>query len=256
MLRHDEPMQTNPRHLPLAGAYNFRDLGGYPTVDRRVTRWGQLFRSDTLHELTEGDLDVLRGIGLASVIDLRTAAEVKQTGRGPLATGPISYLHVSVIQDDSTPPVAPRPLADIDLAEVYVQWLDTAKSALVLALSAICEPQSYPLVFHCAAGKDRTGVLAALVLDILGVERRVIVEDYELTVSHLDLIRARQRLDRETAQRMDEAPHLFDIEAATMEKFLDGLYEKHGGGREWALTAGMSSDSLDAMAGRLLANRP
>ena len=73
-------IDPGPRLLPLVGAYNFRDMGGYPTTDGRVTRWGRLFRSDTLHALTESDLRGLREIGLKCVIDLRTAREVDQTG--------------------------------------------------------------------------------------------------------------------------------------------------------------------------------
>ncbi len=72
------------RLLPLIGAYTFRDLGGYPTNDGRVTRWDKLFRSDTLHELTEEDLKVLRDIGLATIIDLRMPSEIERNGRGPL----------------------------------------------------------------------------------------------------------------------------------------------------------------------------
>jgi protein-tyrosine phosphatase len=216
-------MEPTQRLLPLVGAYNFRDLGGYPTSDGGMTRWGRLFRSDTLHELTESDLKILRDVGLRKVIDLRTATEVEETGRGLLENEPISYLHLSVIQQPSEPETPPAPLADIDLADVYVHWLDTARAALVPALCAVADPSSYPLVFHCAAGKDRTGVLAALALDIVGVDREVIVEDYVLTAGRMDLIRARQRIDPETAQRMIDAPQLFEVEARTMEVFLDAM---------------------------------
>ena len=77
-------MQPRDRLVPLSGAFNFRDLGGYPTADGRVTRWGTLFRSDTLHELTVADVDLLRSLGLATIIDLRTSRELERTGRGPL----------------------------------------------------------------------------------------------------------------------------------------------------------------------------
>jgi protein tyrosine/serine phosphatase len=89
-------MRGPDRLLPLVGAYNFRDLGGYPTSDGRSTRWGRLYRSDTLHELTADDLEVLRSIGLVSVIDLRTQAEVGRAGRGLLGAEPIRYANLSV----------------------------------------------------------------------------------------------------------------------------------------------------------------
>jgi hypothetical protein len=235
--------------MSLVGAYNFRDLGGYPTADGGATRWRQLYRSDTLHDLTESDLAALRGIGLKTIIDLRTPAELEMTGRGPLQDDDIAYLHLSVIQEaTSDDPVVLPPLPELDLALVYLHWLESSPGAFVEALTALGNPESYPAVFHCAAGKDRTGVLAALVLDIVEVERTVIFEDYALTATNLDSILIRQGKDPETAQRMVAAPQLFTAEAQTMETFLDGLYEKHGSARDWALASGVSSKSLDGLA--------
>jgi protein-tyrosine phosphatase len=236
------------RLLPLIGAYNFRDLGGYPTVDGRVTRWGRLFRSDTLHELTDADLDMLREVGLASVIDLRTSAELERTGRGLLASEPVRHVHLPVVQEGGSSQGAPTE-AQEDLPSRYLWYLEVGRDNLVTALSMVGEPISYPLVFHCAAGKDRTGVLAALVLDIVGVERSSIVEDYVLTASRMDLILSRVRGTPDAEARLAEMPQfLLRAEAATMEAFLDGLYESHGGARAWALASGVSAASLDAMS--------
>jgi hypothetical protein len=245
-------MTTSPRLIPLIGAYNFRDLGGYPTLDGRTTRWGQLYRSDTLHELTDGDLDVLREIGLSSVIDLRTSAELERTGRGLLASEPIRHVHLPVVQEGGTSQGAPAE-AQEDLHRRYLWYLDIGRDALVSALTIVGDPKSYPLVFHCAAGKDRTGVLAALVLDIVGVERSVIVEDYVLTASRMDLILSRVRGTPDAEARLAEMPQfLLRAEAATMESFLDGLHEAHGGAREWALASGVSEDSLETMSALLV----
>ena len=240
-------MPPESRLLPLVGAFNFRDLGGYPTTDGKVTRWGRLYRSDTLHELTGSDLEVLREIGLATVIDLRTGAELEGTGRGLLADEPVRFVHLPVMEVEAIDDGPPRSLAELELASLYLGWLRSRTPVLVDALAVIGDPENHPLVFHCAAGKDRTGVLAALVLDILGVERHVIVEDYVVTASRLDLIRGRQRGDAEMAKRMAEAPHLFAVEGATMERFLAGLDDEHGGGRGWALAAGVPAESLDAL---------
>jgi len=90
-------MTERARLLPLVGAFNFRDLGGYRVVDGRETRWGTLFRSDSLHELTDADLLTLRELGLSCVIDLRTPAELERTGRGPLAGEAIPYFHLPLV---------------------------------------------------------------------------------------------------------------------------------------------------------------
>jgi rhodanese-related sulfurtransferase len=241
-------VQTDLRLLPLVGACNFRDLGGYPTEDGRVTRWGQLFRSDTLHELTEADLEVLRKIGLASVIDLRTGAEVERTGRGRLEAEPIGYLHLSVIQQEGGESQGTPAPTDGDLADRYLWYLDVGRDALAQALTMVGHPTAPPLVFHCAAGKDRTGVLAALILDILGVEQEVIAQDYAVTGSRMELILARLRRDPWWGDRVDKLPaRQILVEARTMAQFLDRLRERHGGAREWALAAGVPEENLDAM---------
>lgn len=246
-------MVTRERLLPLVGAYNFRDLGGYPTGDGRTTRWGRLFRSDTLHELTRADLEVLEEVGLSAVVDLRTTAEVERTGRGPLGGRPLRYLHAPVLREEGGDTrAAPEPEGD-DTSLRYLWYLDVGRRALVEAIEMVADPSSLPLVFHCAAGKDRTGVLAALVLDIVGVERDVIVEDYALTQSRLELIVARLRRDPVHGKRMDEIPpSRLRVEGETMARFLSLLHERHGGARAWAASAGVAKASLERLPGLLL----
>lgn len=244
-----EAMEGPSRLLPLAGAYNFRDLGGYPTTDGKVTRWGRLYRSDTLHELTDEDLETLRGIGLVSVIDLRTRTELERTGRGVLGAEPIRYSHLSVIPEEGGEAQAAPANRIIDVADRYLWYLDVGRDALVESFGLIADPASYPLVFHCQAGKDRTGVLAALVLSCIGVERAAIVDDYVLTATRMDLILGRLRRDPHFADRIDELPaSVFKVEASTMERFLEGLDERFGGARSWALGAGVTESQFESLS--------
>jgi len=246
-------METRERLLPLVGASNFRDLGGYPTVDGRQTRWGRLFRSDTLHELTEADLEVLRGVGLASIIDLRTATEVGRTGRGALGGEAIAYLHASVLQEEGGESVATPAPPDDDPAERYLWYLEVGRQAFTESLAMVADPSNHPLVFHCAAGKDRTGVLAALILDIVGVERSVIVDDYAITATRMELILDRLRRDPVWGGQVAEIPpERVHADGTTMARFLDLLYQRHGGAREWALTVGVAAQSLDELTSHLV----
>jgi protein-tyrosine phosphatase len=246
-------MDAPSRLLPLVGAYNFRDLGGYPVADGRSTRWGRLYRSDTLHELTDEDLEVLRGIGLVSVIDLRTPTEVQRSGRGVLGCEPIRYVNLSVLPQEGGERQATPATRLVEVAERYLSYLDVGKDSLVESFRLMSDPGSYPLVFHCQAGKDRTGVMAALVLSCIGVERRAIVDDYVLTATRMDLIIGRLRRDPHFADRMDELPaSVFAVEASTMERFLDGLEEQFGGARAWALGAGISESQVDVLAHLLI----
>ena len=180
---HDGPW--NPaRLIPLDGAFNFRDLGGYPAAGGRATRWGMLFRSDTLHELSTSDVDTLRSLGLATVVDLRTSRELERTGRGPLGPEP-DRLPASVGDPGRAGRRGRRGghggTGGDDLSERYLWYLEVGAPASGRGTDLLGEPAHYPLVFHCAAGKDRTGVLAALVLDLLGVDPEVIVADYLIT---------------------------------------------------------------------------
>lgn len=236
------------RLLPLVGAYNFRDLGCYPTTDSRRTRWGRLFRSDTLNELTEEDVATLRAMGLATVVDLRTPTEVERAGPGPLQRHPIHHLHAPVLTDQGQEDRAAPQLRDGNAGDRYLWYLEGGSAALAEAMVLMTEADRYPLVFHCFAGKDRTGVLAALVLDCIGVERTAIVEDYVLTATRMELIIGRVRRDPLVGDRVDEIPaSAFAVLATSMERFLEGLDERHGGARQWALDSGLSTDDLDKL---------
>jgi hypothetical protein len=248
-----ETMEPRDRLVPLSGAFNFRDLGGYVGRDGRPTRWGTLFRSDTLHELTEADVVLLRSLDLATIVDLRTSRELERTGRGPLAPEPMAYRHLSLIRDgEGEAMAAPAPGGE-ELSERYLWYLDVGRQSLVDALALVSEAASLPLVFHCAAGKDRTGVLAALVLDILDVDDEVIVADYLVTAGRMDLILGRYRSDPVLAGRMADVPaSRFGVEAETMVRFLGELDVRFGGARGWAVDAGVDPEALDRMEELLL----
>jgi protein-tyrosine phosphatase len=242
-----------PRLVPLTGAFNFRDLGGYPAGPGRVTRWGTLFRSDSLHDLTGPDVDRIESLRITTIIDLRTDRELEHTGRGPLADRPIGFHHSSVIGEGGGEVVAAPAPAGEDLSERYLWYLEGGRQALVGALVVLADPAHLPAVFHCAAGKDRTGVLAALVLDMLGVDPAVIVADYLITRDRMPLILDRYRTDPAFAERMAAVPaSRFGVEASTMEGFLHGLRSRYGGARAWAADAGVPSEALEAMTGHLL----
>ncbi len=257
-------MDAPPRLVPLVGSFNFRDLGGYPGLDGRLTRWGRLFRSDALHELTAADVARLRELGLRTVIDLRTERELARSGRGPLEPEDVAFHHLAVVKEgvridgttdgaaDGEAVAAPAPAGD-DLAERYLWYLDVGGDAIARALTLFGAGERYPLVFHCAAGKDRTGVLAALVLELLGVDRDAIVTDYVITGERIRLILERWRAEPGFAERMAAVPpSRFSVEGSTMEGFLDGLRATYGGARAWALGAGVSAADLDRMADLLL----
>jgi len=242
------------RILPFTGVLNFRDLGGYQTADGRVTRWRHLYRSDVLHDLTANDLELFRSLGVAAIVDLRNPAEVERTGRGLLANEPINFVNASVLSMED---VEERPdtsvLGEDYLWQRYLSYLEIGPGAFVRAIEEMAVGDNYPLVFNCFFGKDRTGVLAALVLSCLGVDPRTIVEDYALTETRVELILEKLRSDpihRDTIDKSD--PLLFTSNARTMSKFLEELEHRHGGARSWALNEGVDSQLLDVLSDELL----
>src|SRR6202020_1037756 len=179
-------MSDSPsRHLNLAGASNFRDLGGYPGRDGRIVRWRQIFRSNHLGHLTEADIESLRPLGLKSAFDFRGTQE---RAEAMCAVAEIT-VHSLPIEPTVTAELRSRlaaggPVLPADALEVmrdsYRNYV-RQNTASYRALFAHLLEDRAPLVIHCTAGKDRTGFACALILHALGVPDEVISEDYLLT---------------------------------------------------------------------------
>lgn len=160
--------------------FNVRDLGGLPTLDGRTTRRGRLFRADGVHRLAGADLEVARGLGLRTVIDLRTDGEIERGGRFPREDHPVDWHHLPILQrmwsDDDL--VATDGAAAF-LRDRYVDMLSEGGASIARIVELVADGQ--PALFHCAAGKDRTGVVAAVLLGLVGVPHDEIATDYHAT---------------------------------------------------------------------------
>lgn len=169
------------RSIPVKGAYNVRDLGGYPIADSE-TLWRRVLRADALHRLDADDVALLIDAGVATVIDLRHDNELAEQPN-PLAGHPaVSYHNVSLFAD-LAPTVTPGEDA---LLALYLKALDERGETIARVLTLIAEAKDGAVLFHCTAGKDSTGVIAALLLTIAGVETALIVEDYALTAQMIE----------------------------------------------------------------------
>jgi protein-tyrosine phosphatase len=203
---------ADPRRLvPLDAVHNFRDLGGFPTTEGRTTRWGRLYRADGLYRLTGADLDRVRELGLNSVVDLRTFGELDERGTFPQAEHPVHFHHVPVIDETWRPEdvVTTDDAADF-LEQAYLTMIEQGAHRFAEAFQTLCVPGALPAVFHCAAGKDRTGVLAMMVLGALDVADEYIVADYALTAEGMQRFRvwvAREFPD--LSERMASTPAVF-----------------------------------------------
>lgn len=172
------------RRLPLQGVVNFRDLGGYPTADGRAVRWGQVYRSDALCDLTDSDLVVLTDLGLRTVCDLRSEAERAHMPNRPLLglepavhqIGFMPYRGVELLDDAKAGRVA---VVEIEerVREIYRRFV-VDQNANYAQLLAVLEAATPPFLIHCTSGRDRTGFASAVILMALGATRTTIIVDY------------------------------------------------------------------------------
>ena len=175
------------RHVPLAGQPNFRDLGGYAAVDGRRIKWGVVYRSGELSQLSDDDVGKLGELGIRTVVDLRSPEEVNARGEGRLPPG-AQLSAMPIASSDMFARLIPMFLEG-DFSQVPPDLLDQVNRLLVSEfteqyaglLRALSDPANRPLVFHCTQGKDRAGFGAAMVLSALGVPWETVLEDYLLS---------------------------------------------------------------------------
>jgi protein-tyrosine phosphatase len=247
------------RRLDLEGPVNFRDLGGYETVDGRTVRQRHLFRSDALFRLTESDAAQVQALGVTTLIDFRTPDELEEHGFGGMDHLDAEHLHLPTIDTtrrvlDLTEEADEIARALVTAADAYMMMLDRGSNAYASALRVVADSEA-PVVFFCAAGKDRTGVFAAIVLGLLGVSDEDIVTDYALTHEVIERIHI---LRGEVAnERASEYAHLIGEDLrnaypASMQATIDRLRERYGGWEGYASEIGVGADVLDQLRGRLL----
>jgi protein-tyrosine phosphatase len=244
--------RTWTRRLSWEGVLNARDLGGYPTADGRQTRWGAVVRSDNLAALTPAGRQALVRYGVRSIVDLRLPEEV--AGRpNPFAepdTHGVGYANLSFIDPAASPP----PEAGTGtLADGYKRMLDHFGQAVAAVMAAIANAPEGGVLVHCAAGKDRTGLISALLLGLVRVAPQTIAEDYALTAECLRP-RDQEWLESGPGERV-EREELLARFAPTVEVMLEVLHhlaERYGGVEAYLLQVGVAPDDLARLRARLL----
>lgn len=226
------------RLLPLDGTRNVRDIGGYPAMDDRTTRWRTLLRADQLDRLPAHAQRELLDLGLSLVVDLRWPDELNRHPSVFAAAGDVRYLHVPLLADDPTPHAG--------LAGMYRHIFDARAAQLAEVTRALLGPEGLPAIVGCAAGKDRTGTLVALLLDAVGVPRDLIVEDYAVSARHFASPVAHVEADDWRAN-----PLVVDSPPEFMADALDHLDRNHGGARGLLRGQGLTESDLDLLVERL-----
>jgi protein-tyrosine phosphatase len=242
------------RLFSLDGCFNFRDLGGYPAANGSAVRWRRLFRADGPHALTAADAAALGELGIVTVLDLRTGGELER-GRWTDHLGPVTEHHLPLTD------VLPRDdeLRDWSdgayVARHYGHLLERGAPSIAKALEILAAAGAQPAMFHCSAGKDRTGVLSAVVLGLLGVADDDIVADYALSAHGMERFVAwlRERAtDSGTLER--HVPAVTSAEPETMRSLLAHVRAEYGSFEGYARAIGVH-DAVPALRTALLTER-
>jgi protein-tyrosine phosphatase len=248
----EEPVVTE-RRVELGGPLNFRDLGGYRADEGRIVRWRHVFRSDSLHHLTEDDGRRLGELGIVSALDFRARDELVEIGIGHLGELDIHHVHLptadralhSRLPDDWEPPSS--------ATDVYLTMLETSRAAYAEALRTLVVPGALPAVYFCMAGKDRTGLFSALLLGLLGVGDDDIVADYALTHEVVEEIHARGAESSHFSDVWHRLPaDILGAHTATMEGTLAGVRERWDGWDGYTEAAGVEPEVVQALRAELL----
>jgi protein-tyrosine phosphatase len=247
---------TTIQTFPLA---NLRDLGGIPVQGGRV-RPGLVLRSDDVALVDEPGALALVASGVSLVIDLRSPGETTLTGRGVLAGHPVEYLHLPLTADVGDPAALVELFAgstdpERTMGEWYAQLLEERADSVVQGLRAIADNPGGSL-FHCAAGKDRTGIFAAALLTVLGADEADVVADYARTAAALEAIMARiagRHPGAQAAEQWQQVPAaLMGASPVTMARMLQAVRAAHGSMTDLLVTAGYDDELAARLRHRLV----
>ncbi|MGC1503978.1 MAG: tyrosine-protein phosphatase [Sulfitobacter sp.] len=242
-----------PRHIAIEGAYNIRDLGGYKTSRGTSIPSRRFLRADCLHRLEPGGTDHLVGEGLRCVIDLRTGTEVAQAPSLFKGLAAVDYVNLPLF-DDLSPATLARAGAAYQhpLVPFYTAALDTRGDAVRDILTSIARVPEGAVLFNCTAGKDRTGIIAALLLGVAGVSEADIIEDYVLTEQMIpDLVDEFLSISRANGGNVARYATLLESPADTMAQMLSHISLQYGSVQDYVLQTGVGRADLLCLQERL-----
>jgi protein-tyrosine phosphatase len=237
--------------------FNVRDLGGYEAADGASIRAGQLYRADGVHRASAADLERLLSLGLRTVIDLRTPAEL-EVARFAVDGTDVAWHHLPVIaeiwESERVSAIADDDEAVRFLVDRYVDMTAEGGRALAAALSIISDAEGHPALFHCAAGKDRTGVLAAIVLALLGVDDEVIADDYSRSAVAMERLREWfiANDERVASIRSKQPPVFRAAPRDAMLGFLREIEVRYGSVADYVRSIGVDDQTLAQLRAALL----
>lgn len=238
------------RHWPLPDTHNVRDLGGYARASGGTTQWRRVLRGEALHRLRDESVTRLVEDGLALVIDLRGPHETALTQHPFQGHDKVAYRNIALF--GALAPIVMN-TAPFSMAQRYCDALDRCGPQLAEVLRAIIAAPEGMVLFHCTAGKDRTGIVAALLLLVSGVDRPDIVADYALTAAADGLIGLLRERALSAGGEPEHVERVLASDGATMLAMLDHLQTNHGGIDAYLAGIGLTPSEVGLLVDRLCA---
>ena len=248
-----EKLLLDPRrHIKLENAYNVRDIGGYPTRDGNITQWGSFLRSDGLHRLHLKDRKLILDLGVGLVVDLRLPIELESSPNVFCDSKELAYAHRSFLDEDLLKHIEEQPVEDrthLRSDKGYCLWLDHCQHSIRDILVVLSENPGNASLYHCSGGKDRTGLITALLLGVAGVEDDLIAADYALT--------ARYNIHSTFKPPESHIKSWQDYETnycppSLMYESLNHLDRVYGGVISYIQNIGLKNDQIDTLKQKLL----
>ena len=242
------------RHYPFEGCFNFRDIGGYLNQDGMRVKKGLYFRTGRQDRMTQKDLAKLSDLKISTQIDLRKPDEVLDQGKGPLEAMGANYINIAVIPEGGSDQLS-KLVGDTGISgKRYLGYLGFGPTSWLRLFGILSNLENLPVVLHCTAGKDRTGVSTAFLLSVLGVNRDLIEADYLLT--NLDTERQADFIES-TVGYPDGYDRESMIAAAgvpkdAMKDFLDGVESKWGSAVEYLKKIGVTEEQMEMVRNNFL----
>ncbi len=239
--------EAHQRHLVLEGSYNIREIGGYETVDGHTTRWKTLLRSDSPNKLSLEGQRLLLEYPVRTVIDLRRASELANSPNIFAQSPKVRYVNISLLEDEN------RAASMQSLQELYQLYLEYCQEEIKSILTLMATEDVFPCVLHCAVGKDRTGLIVALLLSIANVAADVIADDYALSEGYLaPLFAIMLERARREGYKIEGREWMIAARPETMLGTLAYLDERYGGTRAYLRGIGMTDEQLESLHKKLI----
>ena len=242
------------RHYPFQGCFNFRDIGGYINQDGRKVKKGLFFRAGRQDRMTDKDLSMLSGLNISTQIDLRKQEEVFEQGKGPLEAMGANYINIAVIPEGGSNKLN-KLVGDTDISgKRYLGYLEFGPTSWLRLFGILSREENLPILLHCTAGKDRTGVSTAFLLSVLGVSRDVIEADYLLT--NLDIERQADFIESTVGYpkgyNRKKLASIAGVPRDAMKDFLDGVESKWGSAVEYLGKIGVTRKQMEMVRNNFL----